>query len=505
VEVVQPEENGLQYARRIISPFLVPLGMAAITLVFTIFILISREDLRNRLLRLAGLSQLNVMTEALDDATKRIGRYLLMQFLVNAGFGVLFGVGLYFIGLPYAALWGAIAAILRIIPYVGSMVAAALPLTLSLAVSDTWLPVILTAVLFGSLEFLIANFIEPWLYGAHTGISSLAILVSAIFWTVLWGPAGLILSTPLTVCVVVLGRYVPELSFLYVLLGDEPVLEPEAHLYQRLLATDQVEARAVIDLCLKDRSLAELYDSVLVPALTLAEQDRHKGALDPDRLEFLFLSFNEMLTELSAHNPEGETSAPEAEEPASAPEDVLSSTRVFCFAAADDADEITATMLSQLLDRRGFSAFSVPVGASGGLVEPGEHDLICISALPPFAFAHARVLCGRLRARFPRANILVGIWGYNGSLEDALQRFERARPDKIVTSLRQAVEQAALYSKARTRNAAMSASDLSDEAASDAVLSNTRTTERDDGVSELSEDAAVSCALPGASRATEPA
>ena len=289
--------------RDLAAPILAPLGRAGIVVIFTVFMLFKREDLRNRLLRLAGLGQLNRMTQALDDAAQRVSRYLLMQFLVNAGFGVLFGFGVYLIGVPYPALWGAVAGILRIVPYVGTLVAALLPLALSLAVFDGWLRPLLVFLLVMGLELIIGNFVEPWLYGAHVGISSLALLVTAVFWTVLWGPAGLILSTPLTVCVVVLGRYVPQLSFLQILLGDEPALAAEAQIYQRLLAMDQLEARAIVDQFLKGRPLVELYDSVLIPALSMAEQDRHKGAIDAAREEFLFLSMNEMIAEFSEYQP----------------------------------------------------------------------------------------------------------------------------------------------------------------------------------------------------------
>ena len=285
------------------QPVLQPLALTGLVLIFTVFMLIKRFDLRHRLFRLVGLGQINLMTQALDDAAQRVSRYLLMQILVNASFGVLFGFGLYWIGVPTAALWGVVAGILRIVPYVGTMIAATLPIALSLAAFHSWVPPLLVFLLFAGLELIIANFVEPWLYGANTGISSLALLVSAIFWTLLWGPAGLILSTPLTVCVVVLGRYVPQLSFLHTLLGDEIALAPEAQIYQRLLAMDQPEAHAIVTRCLKEKSLVELYDSVLIPALSLAEQDRHKGAIDTAREEFLFLSINEMITELSEYQP----------------------------------------------------------------------------------------------------------------------------------------------------------------------------------------------------------
>src|SRR5216684_2763424 len=294
VQIVQTRTSGLADLPDLLKPFLAPLGRAGMIIIFAIFMLIKREDLRNRLLRLVGLGQLNIMTQALDDAAQRVSRYLFMQFLVNAGFGTIFATGLYFIGVPNPVLWGVLAGILRIVPYVGTLFAATLPIILSLAVFDGWLPPLLVFLLFGGLELIICNFVEPWLYGAHTGISSLALLVTAVFWTFLWGPAGLILSTPLTVCVVVLGRYFPQLSFLHILLGDEPVLEAEAQLYQRLLAMDQPEARSIVEAFLKTgKPLVELYDSVLIPALTLAEQDRHNGALDTAREQFLFMSINE--------------------------------------------------------------------------------------------------------------------------------------------------------------------------------------------------------------------
>jgi hypothetical protein len=266
-------------------------------------------------------------------------RYLLMQFLVNAGFGALFGLGLYWIGVPNPVLWGAVAGILRIVPYVGTAIAATMPLALSLAVFDGWLRPLLVLAVVVSLELIVGNFLEPWLYGAHVGVSSLALLVTAVFWAVLWGPAGLILSTPLTVCVVVLGRYVPHLSFLNILLGDEPVLAADAQLYQQLLAMDQLEAHTIVREFLKGRPLVELYDSVLVPALSMAEQDRHKGAIDAMREDFLFLSINEMIAEFSEYE------VPESE--------ARPANRILCIPAHDRADEITAAMLAQLLEKNG--------------------------------------------------------------------------------------------------------------------------------------------------------
>ena len=301
VQVVDQPSNALENVRNVFKPFLGPLGEFGMVLIFSLFLLINLKDLRNRLFRLAGLDRLNVMTQALDDATQRVSRYLLMLLMVNACFGVLCGIGLYLIGIPYAALWGTVAGILRIVPYVGAAVSALLPFALSLAVFDNWTHPLLVLLLFATLELVTSNFVEPWLYGIHTGISALALLLTAVFWTVLWGPEGLILSTPLTVCVVVLGRYLPQFSFLHVLLGDEDALAAEARFYQRLLAMDDQEAKAVADVYLREHSLAQLYDVVIIPALTIAEQDRHKGALESTREEFLFLSIREMMAELKPY------------------------------------------------------------------------------------------------------------------------------------------------------------------------------------------------------------
>ncbi len=435
VHVVQPAENGWTQLRDLGTPVLAPLGRAGMVVIFTIFMLLKREDLRNRLLRLAGIGQLNRMTQAIDDASSRVSRYLLMQFLVNASFGTLFGFGLYLIGVPYAALWGVVAGILRIVPFVGTLAAATLPIALSLAAFDGWHRPLLVILLVAGLELIVGNFVEPWLYGAHVGISSLALLVAAVFWAVLWGPAGLILSTPLTVCVVVLGRYVPHLSFLHVMLGDEPVLGAEAQIYQRLLAMDQLEAHTVVDQFLKGRPLVELYDAVLIPALSMAELDRHKGAIDAVREEFLFLSVNEMIAEFSEY--QLTDSSPGVAEYLNA--------RIVCLPAHDRADEITAAMLAQILEQKGFSTLSFPVVGSSlndllAMIEAGHGDVVCISALPPYAFAPARAMCKQIRERFPKLKVLVCVWGFNGDVQKAMTRFERTQPDRLCTSLAQAVE-----------------------------------------------------------------
>lgn len=445
VQVVQQPAGGLDYLRDLVHPVLRPLGLTVLVLIFTVFMLIKRFDLRNRLFRLAGLGQINNITQALDDAAQRVSRYLLIQVLVNAAFGSLFGFGLYCIGVPNPALWGVIAGLLRIVPYVGTMVAGALPFALSLAAFDSWLPPLLVFLLFAGLELVIANFVEPWLYGANTGISALALLVAAVFWTILWGPAGLILSTPLTVCVVVLGGYVPQLAFLRILLGDEEVLGAEAQIYQRLLAMDQPEAQAIVDRVLKETTLVELYDTVIIPALSLAEQDRHKGAIDTNREEFLFLAINEMITELSEYQLAHDSPYAKDAAAESGSEERLSA-RILCLSANDRADEMTAAMLAQLLEQAGHSTLSLPIAHASPaellvLIEKRQDDVICISALPPYAFPPARTMCKLIRERFPEQKLVVGVWGFSGDTEKAKARFERTQPDRLFTSLAQAVEQ----------------------------------------------------------------
>jgi predicted PurR-regulated permease PerM len=440
VQVVEKPANELLYVRDMIQPFLGPLGVFGMVVIFSLFLMIGHNDLRDRLFRLVGVSQLNVMTQALNDATSRVSKYLLLQLLVNVGFGVLCGTGLFLIGVPYAVLWGAVAAILRIVPYIGAPVAASLPFMLSLAVFDHWMQPLLVFLMFSTIEIVTGNWVEPWLYGIHTGVSSLALILTTVFWTVLWGPAGLILSTPLTVCVVVLGRYVPQFAFLHILLGDEPALVEEAKFYQRLLAMDDQEARTVIDRYLNEHSLLELCDSVLIPALTLAEHDRHKGELDQDREEFLFLSVKEMLAELAeraARAALADVAAAGDAKPAPA------CGRIFCIPASDEADEVTAAMLALLLEHSG--CIVLPFTPDPGLqqltfVQPAADDVFCISALPPFAFAHARTLSHQLRVRFPKIRIVVGVWGFAGDTERAMERFQAPRPDRLVTSLADAIQ-----------------------------------------------------------------
>ncbi|TCK71893.1 putative PurR-regulated permease PerM [Acidipila rosea] len=426
VTVVPPPITEREYLRQFVTPVLRPLGTATMVIIFTFYMLLKREDLRNRLLLLAGAGRLNVMTQALNDAAQRISSFLVMNAVVNAAYGVVFGVGLYLLHVPNATLWGALAGLLRLVPYAGTLVGGSLPFLYSLAVFDTWGPPLFVLLLFGVLEITVANFVEPWLYGSHTGISSLALLITAVVWTLLWGIPGLVLATPLTVCLIVLGRYVPQMSFLHVLLGDEAELTPDAHFYERLLAMDQAEAHAIADRYLEGRTSLELYDAVLLPALCLVEQDRHKGVLDEVRSAFMLQSITELTAELMAFDTGLERKG----------------CPIVCIPANEQTDQVAAAMLAQVLEQSGHNTMMLPVVSLSDEIlarlaaEP--ETSICISALPPFAFARARALCQRLREQLPQNKIVLGLWGSNANLDSMRERFGTARPDAVVKTLAQA-------------------------------------------------------------------
>ena len=459
VQVAAPPRGAAEYVGDVAGPLTGILETAGIVVIFTLFILMKREDLRNRLLRLAGSDQLNVMTEALDEASQRLGRYLLLQFAVNAGYGLLFGLGVYLIGIPHPLLWGVFGSLLRFVPYIGTPVAAVFPMGMALAVFPGWSQVGLTFALFLLLELTIANLIEPWLYGSHTGVSSFAILVAAIFWGMLWGPVGLILSTPLTVCLILMGRYIPQLNFLEILLGDEPVLSPQAHYYQRLLALDDGEAREIADKYLKLNSIGNLYDSVLIPALSLAAKDRHMNVLDETRTKFIHQSTRELIEELyevsqNATGPDSDDLSAMAERTRFA-----SGQRIVCVPARDEADEIVGTMVMQLLRRAGYEADALPIAAFSTMLEQLEQlhpEVICVSALPPFAAMQAKSLCKQLRQRCPDVRIVMGLWEFPGGPSKAQQRVGPSCADMIGTSLAQVVS---LIGEAASSQNALTAAD----------------------------------------------
>ena len=299
VEVRQPDPSALESLQSLISPLLHPLATTGIIIIFVIFILLQREDLRNRLIRLAGSHDLQRTTAALDDAAGRLSRLFLIQLLLNGTFGVVIGIGLWLIGIPSAILWGILAAVLRFVPYIGAAIAAAFPLALAVAVDPSWSMLLWTIALFLVVEPIVGHVIEPMVYGHSTGLSPVAVVASATFWTALWGPIGLVLATPLTVCLVVLGRHVERLEFLDVMFGDRPALTPPEIFYQRMLAGDPTEAAEKAEEFLKERSLSSYYDEVALKGLQLAQVDAERGALDDERLTKIRDAVDEFTNNLS--------------------------------------------------------------------------------------------------------------------------------------------------------------------------------------------------------------
>jgi len=438
VEVVSPP-NSLESVENLFGP----LAASGLVIIFTVFILAGREDLRNRLIRLAGGGRLNLMTQALDEAAQRIKRYLFLQLGVNVGYGLVIFAALHFIGIPNAALWGVGAGILRFLPYVGPPMAALFPIVLSLAVFPGWGHALATAGLFLVLELIVANLVEPIVYGAHLGLAPLAILVAAVFWTLLWGFPGLVLSTPLTVCLVVIGRYVPSLSFLNVILGDEPVLAPHAQYYQRLLASDQIEARQVLEDYLKEKPLQDLYSSVVIPALGLAEQDRHRNELDEETQNFIYQSTREIIGDLPVASAESPGEGTGERLPGLSPDvGTTGLADVVCIPARDQADDVVAMLFARLLERQGYRARSIPIGTTVEMLSQVAElnpAVVCISALPPFAISHARELYAKLRSHSPDLHIMVCLWHFEGDIQKAVKELKLAPNHSCFTTLPQAL------------------------------------------------------------------
>jgi predicted PurR-regulated permease PerM len=416
------------------------LATAGLVIVLVIFMLIRYADLRARILYLAGYHRLTIATKALDEAGHRISRYLLMQSIINGSFGMAAGVGLFLIGVPYAILWGLLAAVLRFIPYVGPTIAAVLPSALSLAAFPGWGPPLLVIGLILLLELASNMIMEPLLYGQSAGVSEVALLVAVAFWTWLWGAVGLILATPMTVCIGVLGKYIPQIEFIGVLLGDEPVMEFPTNYYQRLVAKDQDEAAALVEEYLETHPLETLYDDMLIPALKAAKRDRQLGTLTDEDVHFIIQATRAIVEDLSMRQPQPVTSAAPT---LTLPTRELSATtpplQILGCPAYDAADELALRMLQQLLDpsryRTAIISAEMLTGEVLSIVERQHIRLICVAALPPGALAPVRYLCKRLRARFPDCRIVVGLWGAGEESDNPRVRFRDLGADEVGTTL----------------------------------------------------------------------
>jgi predicted PurR-regulated permease PerM len=468
VEELSPVQLFEQYAGTVLDP----LATAGLVLILVIFMLLQREDLRDRIIRLMGRGKLNLTTQALDDTGTRISRYLGALAIVNAIYGLLVAVGLlaisHFFGhgrtFPNVLVWGLLVGLFRFVPYIGIWLGAAVPLLLSFALFPGSGVFLGTVLMFVVLEVVVSQFVEPYWYGASTGMSALAVLVSAVFWTWLWGPIGLLLSTPLTVCLVVLGKYVPQLQFLEIMLGDEPVLPAHERVYQRLIASDEEEATELVQGLRKEMPLEEIYDQVLIPALAMAELDHHKATLDEHTLDFAHQTIRDIVEEMGDQEADNaaEESADqkdkqkekekegnkdkrdngEEEEKTKhmrVPKDCV--LNVLLLPARGESDQIVALMLHQLLEMRGYCPETAAVDSLASemvnMVAAKKSDIVAVSAMPPAAIAHARYLCKRVHLKFPEMVMAVGLWGARGDLRKARRRIACAEKVPVVSTLSQ--------------------------------------------------------------------
>ena len=434
VEVRQPPPTALESIAALISPLLHPLMTSGIVIIFVIFTLLQREDLRNRLIKLAGSHDLQKTTVALNDAAQRLSRLFLSQLALNSAFGLVIGTGLWFISIPSAVLWGILAGILRFVPYIGVFIAIVFPLALAVAVDPGWSLLLWTAALFLIVEPLVGQVIEPLLYGRSTGLSPLAVVLSATFWTALWGPIGLVLATPLTICLVVLGRHVENLQFLDVMFGDRPPLSPPQLFYQRMLAEDPAEALDNAEQFLKEMPLVTYYDEVALKGLKLAQADLNRDALDALHVQRIRDSVMELVKELDDHEDQQakKESAQDVEAASAGPvkgspvgdlpilaKDELAGhwrgeNPILCVPGRPGLDEAVASMLAQILSKHGISTRveGVDAIANANTFRSGKNgiEMVCVSFLNTSSLAQMRFTMRRLRRRLPDVTIVLGSW-----------------------------------------------------------------------------------------------
>ncbi|WP_460452458.1 AI-2E family transporter [Alsobacter sp. SYSU BS001988] len=452
VVVSPPTPGPLESLSSLISPLLHPLATTGLIVVFVIFILVQREDLRNKLIKLGGTHDIQRTTAALNDAALRLSRLFLAQLAINSAFGVIIGVGLWAIGVPSYALWGILAAILRFVPYIGAVISAAFPLTLAAAVDPGWSMLIMTGLLFLIVEPVVGHGVEPVLLGQSTGLSPVAVVLAAAFWTLLWGPIGLVLATPLTVCFVVLGRHIERLALIDVLLGDRPALEPWELLYQRLLAGDTSEAVEQAEEFLKDRSYADYYDGIVLNALGLAQADLSLGSLTPQRAERVRDAVSELVSDLQQngeppilpHEPsaasvaalEGEAAVGHRSDdmPVLSPSDLpgpwTTTCPVLCVAAKTAVDEAAAIVMADLLTKHGLGARATGVDmlTTSNLVnlDLSQTAMICLVSVGARHEAHLRNLVKRLRRKQHRLAFLIAVLSEDPHIAAALQTASKA-------------------------------------------------------------------------------
>jgi predicted PurR-regulated permease PerM len=429
VRIEAPEQSMIELAGQTLTPLVHPLTTTFIVVIFLVFMLTGREDLRDRGLKLAGSGRMHVTTTAIKDATHRVSRYLQMELVVNLSYGAIIGVALQLIGIPHPFLWASLTCVLRFVPYVGIMLAAAGPLLLAVAVFPHWAQLLWTVLAYAILELIAANFLEPMLYAASTGISSIAVLIAAVFWTFLWGLPGLLLSTPLTVCLIVIGRQVPRLHYLEVLFGERTGLPPSEYFYQRMLAANPRDARALVVTTLKTKSRAEVFDTVMVPALAMIEAATATEEMTAARAEEVLQSVEDLVEELVLAD--GDDAGNDRRPP------------ILCVPARDFADEIASLMAQQVLREIAaveVASANVPLADFRQRVLHLRPEIICVIGVPPRAIRYTRMRCHQIRARFPESIVVACILGDEKDLSSLRSLVPSEDAQHVVSSLQLLVD-----------------------------------------------------------------
>ncbi len=455
VEVQKTQSATLQYLQELLSPIIEPISMGGLLVLFLVFILFYREDLRDRMLRLGGTRDLQATTAAMNDAGKRLSRYFLIQAAINGCFGLFIGTALWIIGVPNYVLWGMLAAILRFVPYVGTPISAVFPLVLASAIDPGWTKVLETALVFVAAEIITGQAIEPVLQGQQTGLSPVAIVLAQLFWTLIWGVPGLLLAIPITVCIAVLGRHVDALSFLGIVLGDEPALAPHEGFYQRVLAGDAIEAAYQAENQLEEQRLSDYYDAVPMKALALAETDAARGRLPEGRQAELLEVIENVVEDLESHTDEvpksKQANQPErkkngASEKRSAGDPEKESNPVLLIQAQGAVDQAASVLLADVLKKRGVTPSVVPYNetrrAANSNALRTNARIICISSFEGSQSGSlpVRYLIRRWRRALPDARVLACFWQPDHDAGKLEELRKKVGADLIATSLKEAAE-----------------------------------------------------------------
>ncbi len=440
--------NPVVLTTTILAPLLAPLETAVIVLIFSIYFLIQPDDLRNRLLRLAGKNKIHSTSHAFDEVGRKVSRFLLMQTVINLVYGAMIAAGMTALGFPDGIIWGGLVAIMRFVPYLGTWVAALPPFLILVATTDGWQPAYFLMLLL-LMDLLFAFVVEPLVIGGGIGISPLSLLVAAVFWAWLWGPLGLLLSTPLTVCLAVMGKHVSALRFLNVLLTDKPVLNAKVRFYHQLLGANRSGALSLLKNEIQNKSYCQICDDMLLPVLALAKLDLRRGSINGEKASEVRELAAELVSEITENSGPAQNDSVQELPAREAPFSLdglkcLPEFAVLCIPAKSNADELAAALFARILRTNGLPAHEISADSSAidvlNLIEERKAAIVCISALPHSATLHARVLFKRIRSRFPNIIILIGLWARTSSLERSRQRIGCAKIDGLVSTFEDGVK-----------------------------------------------------------------